>query len=71
MCGILANLLDGCNKPLQVVEALIAYSEESTKRVREVIDEEKKKKPKARQPSDSRSYPGKIEHATCVAIVVE
>ena len=66
-CALLEQLLCGCDPPRKVVDALISHSQEATKRVRDFMESN----PRARQPADLRLYPGKMDHATCVAVVVK
>ena len=65
-CDLLVQVLDKCVTPKQVVETLLQYSYDVTKNGREFMEAN----PKIKQPSDYKLYPGKMDHATCVAVQV-
>jgi hypothetical protein len=63
---LLSKVLAGATTPKQVVDTLTGYSQKVTRAGREFMEAN----PRAKQPSDYKAYPGKMDHCTCLAVPV-
>eukprot|EP01124_Arcella_intermedia_P002081 TRINITY_DN11142_c0_g1_i1.p1 TRINITY_DN11142_c0_g1~~TRINITY_DN11142_c0_g1_i1.p1 ORF type:complete len:1417 (-),score=314.61 TRINITY_DN11142_c0_g1_i1:21-4271(-) len=52
--------------PQHIAQKLITYSQDTTKNIRDFMEQN----PNNAQPPDSKNYPGKVDHATCVVMKV-